>query len=188
MGFFRKLSLAAVCTMALGGCSKPASTDAPSASAQATAATTATPTPTEIPTPTATTTAKPAPTPPSQKAPANQPASAPTAPAAPVVNNTPQPAPPGSKTFTCGDKTQPPCPTQKWMKENMAPAAASEDAAALARGLRYIETHAPPGMPNWESIAKTGAAKAAAGDVAAAKASCKSLPRPIQGALQGPVA
>ena len=33
---------------------------------------------------------------------------------------------------------------------------------------------APPGMPNWESIAKTGAAKAAAGDVAAAKASCKS--------------
>jgi hypothetical protein len=60
------------------------------------------------------------------------------------------------------------------MKANMAAAVAGEDAPALAKGLEYIAAHAPAGMPNWASIAKSGAAKAAAGDVAGAKTSCKS--------------
>jgi hypothetical protein len=60
------------------------------------------------------------------------------------------------------------------MKANMAPAVAAEDVPALAKGLDYIAAHAPAGMPNWSSIAKAGAAKAAAGDVAAAKATCKT--------------
>jgi cytochrome c556 len=60
------------------------------------------------------------------------------------------------------------------MKANMAPAVASEDGPALAKGLEYIAAHAPATMPNWASIAKTGAAKAAKGDIAGAKASCKT--------------
>ena len=56
----------------------------------------------------------------------------------------------------------------------MAVAAASEDAPALAKNLEYVAAHAPAGMPNWGPIAKAGAAKASAGDVAGAKASCKS--------------
>jgi hypothetical protein len=60
------------------------------------------------------------------------------------------------------------------MKANVAIAVASEDAPGLAKGLEYIAAHAPAGMPNWASIAKGGAAKAAAGDVAGAKASCKT--------------
>jgi hypothetical protein len=60
------------------------------------------------------------------------------------------------------------------MKANMAPAVAAEDGPALAKGLEYIASHAPAGMPNWASIAKAGAAKASAGDIAGAKASCKS--------------
>ena len=35
------------------------------------------------------------------------------------------PVAPAGKTYACGDKGQPPCPMQKWMKENMAPAAAN---------------------------------------------------------------
>jgi hypothetical protein len=60
------------------------------------------------------------------------------------------------------------------MKANMATAVASEDAPALAKGLEYVAAHAPAGMPNWASIAKAGAAKAAKGDVDGAKATCKT--------------
>jgi hypothetical protein len=60
------------------------------------------------------------------------------------------------------------------MKSNLAPAVATDDAAALAKGLEYVAAHAPAGMPNWASIAKAGAAKAAAGDVAGAKTTCKT--------------
>jgi hypothetical protein len=60
------------------------------------------------------------------------------------------------------------------MKANMAPATASSDGPALAKGLDYIAAHAPPGMPNWSSIAKAGATKARAGDIDGAKASCKT--------------
>jgi len=80
----------------------------------------------------------------------------------------------GPKTFACGDKGKPACPTQAWMKANMAVAAASADGPALAKGLDYIAAHAPAGMGNWSGIAKGGAAKAKAGDIDGAKASCKS--------------
>jgi hypothetical protein len=80
----------------------------------------------------------------------------------------------GPKTFACGNKGQPTCPTQSWMKANMGPAAASGDGPDLAKGLDYIAAHAPAGMPNWSGIAKGGAAKARAADIDGAKASCKS--------------
>ena len=46
-------------------------------------------------------------------------------------------------------KDKPACPTQAWMKANMAVAAASGDGPALAKGLDYIAAHAPAGMGNW---------------------------------------
>ncbi len=91
-----------------------------------------------------------------------------------TATTTATPTAAGPKTFACGDKDKPPCPTQKWMKANMAPAVASEDTAALAKGLEYIAAHAPAGMPTWAGIAKNGAVKATAGDIAGAKAACKS--------------
>jgi hypothetical protein len=60
------------------------------------------------------------------------------------------------------------------MKANMGPAAATGDTGDLAKGLDYVAAHAPAGMPAWSGIAKGGAAKARAGDVDGAKASCKS--------------
>jgi hypothetical protein len=94
--------------------------------------------------------------------------------AAPAAPSDPAPAAPGEKTFACGEKGQPPCPTQKWMKANMAPAAASGDGAALAKALEYVAGKAPAGFTNWASISKDGAAKAKAGDIDGAKKSCKT--------------
>jgi len=95
----------------------------------------------------------------STRAPAAQPSDA--APSAP------------SKEFACGAKDNP-CPMQKWMKANMAPAAASGDAAALGTALGYVASHAPPGFEKWAGIANDGKAAAAKGDVDGAKKSCKT--------------
>ena len=95
----------------------------------------------------------------SSRAPAAQPSDA--APSAP------------SKDFACGSKENP-CPMQKWMKANMAPAAANGDAAALAKALEYVASHAPPGLDKWTSIATEGAAAAKKNDIDGAKKSCKT--------------
>ena len=80
----------------------------------------------------------------------------------------------GPKTFDCGAKGQKACPMQGWMKGVMGPATSSGDAEKIAKGLDYIAAKPPPGMGNWSSIAKSGAAKAKAGDIDGAKASCKT--------------
>jgi hypothetical protein len=82
--------------------------------------------------------------------------------------------PAGARVFDCGDKGQKPCPAQGWMKANMAPAAASGDAAGLAKQFDYVAAHAPPGLANWAAIAQGGSAKAKAGDIDGAKAACKT--------------
>jgi hypothetical protein len=48
------------------------------------------------------------------------------------------------------------------------------DLPSLATALDKIVGFAPPGFPNWASIAKDGAAAARSGDLAAAKASCRT--------------
>jgi hypothetical protein len=78
-----------------------------------------------------------------------------------------------AKVFDCGGKDQKPCPMQGWMKRVMAPASAGDDGAALAKALTYVAEHAPPGYPDWATMARAGAAKAKAGDVDGAKGSCK---------------
>jgi hypothetical protein len=60
------------------------------------------------------------------------------------------------------------------MKKNINPPVAAGDTAALAAGLDKIVGFAPPGYSNWASIAKDGANAARGGDLAAAKASCRS--------------
>jgi hypothetical protein len=74
----------------------------------------------------------------------------------------------------CGVKPQPDCPLQAWMKTNTNPAIASNDLPALAIALEKTVSFAPPGYTNWASIAKDGAKAAKAGDMTAAKASCRT--------------
>ena len=80
----------------------------------------------------------------------------------------------GPKKFDCGEKGQPVCPLQGFMKSQMATAAASGDGALLAKAFDDVAAHAPPGLASWSAIAKGGAAKARSGDIDGAKASCKA--------------
>src|SRR5690348_1098204 len=73
----------------------------------------------------------------------------------------------------CGTKENP-CPLQKWMRANMGTAAAAEDTAALAKALDKAATFSPDASWTWNKIAADGAAAAKKGDLAGAKASCKS--------------
>jgi hypothetical protein len=79
----------------------------------------------------------------------------------------------GPKTFDCGAKGQKPCPMQGWMKTVMASASSSGDGAKLASALAYTAGKPPPGMGQWTAISNAGVAKAKAGDIEGAKATCK---------------
>lgn len=94
------------------------------------------------------------------------------APAATVVPATTGATP--AKVYDCGAKGQKPCPMQGWMKKVMAGASSNEDGAELAKALTYVADHAPPEFKGWAAIARDGAAKAKAGDIDGAKASCKA--------------
>ena len=74
----------------------------------------------------------------------------------------------------CGKKPLPDCPLQGWMKKNMNPPMAAQDLPALAAALEQAAKLGPPGYGNWASIANDGAKAAKAGDLAAAKASCRT--------------
>jgi hypothetical protein len=60
------------------------------------------------------------------------------------------------------------------MKSNANPLVTTGNLPGLATALEKIVTLAPPGYPNWASIAKDGAAAATSGDLTAAKASCRT--------------
>ncbi len=80
----------------------------------------------------------------------------------------------GPKKFECGAKGQKMCPMQGWMKTVMANASQSGDPEKIANALSYVAARVPPGMGNWAQMARDGAAKAKAGDIDGAKASCKT--------------
>lgn len=84
-----------------------------------------------------------------------------------------KPAASASAGVACGSKTNP-CPLQKWMQDNANPAVSAGDTAALATALEQMQKFAPAGYTNWVSISKDGAKAAKAGDLAGAKASCRS--------------
>lgn len=79
----------------------------------------------------------------------------------------------GPKTFDCGAKGQKACPMQGWMKGVMGPHTSAGDTEKMAKDLAYIAAKPPPGMGSWVAISNEGAAKAKAGDLDGAKASCK---------------
>jgi len=60
------------------------------------------------------------------------------------------------------------------MKANTNPPIAANDLPALATALDKTASFAPAGYGNWASIAKDGAKAARAGDMTAAKASCRT--------------
>jgi cytochrome c553 len=74
----------------------------------------------------------------------------------------------------CGKKPLPDCPLQAWMKDNASPPVLANDGPKLGAALDDIVGFAPAGYPRWASIAKDGASAARSGDVAAAKAACRS--------------
>jgi hypothetical protein len=81
---------------------------------------------------------------------------------------------------TCGSKENP-CPLQKWMRQNMAPANASGDMAALGSDFDKLAKISPDpkwngadAKANWDAIAKAGQAAAKANDAAGVKAACKA--------------
>jgi len=61
-----------------------------------------------------------------------------------------------------------------WMKANVGGPLAGNDLPAVAKGLSAAGKLGPAEFPKWKSIADEGAAAAAKGDLAGAKASCKS--------------
>lgn len=73
----------------------------------------------------------------------------------------------------CGSKDNP-CPLQKWMRANLGTALAANDSAALAANLNKVANASPDATWNWKKIASDGAAAAGRGDIAGAKAACKS--------------
>ena len=80
---------------------------------------------------------------------------------------------PASIDPNCGGRDNP-CPLQRWMRFNMAPALAAKNAAALAAALDRSAGFAPGGNGDWQNIAKTAAAAARAGDIEEARKSCRA--------------
>jgi len=75
----------------------------------------------------------------------------------------------------CGKPGQPPCPLQDWMRKNVAGALAANDTEALSVALDKAAKLTPdPAWDSWTTAATTGAAAAKKGDVAGARAACKS--------------
>lgn len=73
-------------------------------------------------------------------------------------------------------------PLAKWMESTMQAAVEAGDLPKLAAALEKAASFAPDpswnqGESSWERIAKEGAAKAKAGDLEGARATCKSCHR-----------
>ena len=74
----------------------------------------------------------------------------------------------------CGKPGQPACPLQAWMRANVATPLASNDTAALAKGLEKAAALAPdPSWTAWSTLANQGAEAAKKGDLAGARVACK---------------
>ena len=74
---------------------------------------------------------------------------------------------------SCGSKENP-CPLQKWMRQNMAPALAAGDNAGLAAALDKVATISPDASwATWGTYSKQGSDAAKKGDLVSAKAACK---------------
>jgi hypothetical protein len=81
----------------------------------------------------------------------------------------------------CGERDQPPCPLQAWMKRNATTMIGFGETTTLAEVFDQVALLTPPAalwgggksFPNWESIARDGAAASRIGNIPAAKAACR---------------
>lgn len=75
----------------------------------------------------------------------------------------------------CGNPGAPPCPLQSWMRANVAQPLAGNNMNALADGLDRAARLAPDmSWTSWRTIAAQGADAARKGNIAGARAACKS--------------
>lgn len=87
---------------------------------------------------------------------------------------TPPKRPPVStEVAKCGG-VKDPCPLQRWMREQMAPALAAKNAPALAKALDASANMSPVASWEWKGMAIDAAAAARAGDVETARKSCQT--------------
>ncbi len=71
----------------------------------------------------------------------------------------------------CGGRS--PCTLQAWMTASFGPPLDVHDFRVLVPALAALASIAPPGYPNWASIARDGAGAAAIEDDGAVKAACR---------------
>ena len=62
---------------------------------------------------------------------------------------------------------------QAWMREAFAAPLDAHDSRSLVTALGRAAVEAPPGYPNWASVARDGADAARVDDLDAVKASCR---------------
>lgn len=87
---------------------------------------------------------------------------------------TPPKRPPTStEVAKCGG-VKDPCPLQRWMREQMAPALAAKNAPALAKALEASANMSPVASWEWKGMAMDAAAAARTGDVETARKSCQT--------------
>jgi len=101
------------------------------------------------------------------------------APPATAAPGTSAPATAGEVAEACGERGQPSCPLQGFMKTKMGPTLQRGDLAALAAVLDLVAANPPDpsyeaSEPRWSKISQDGAAAARANDTAGARASCKA--------------
>ena len=90
-------------------------------------------------------------------------------------SGSPTGAPPNGGTAAgpaCGRPPLAPCPMQQWMKANVAPAFNNGQLERLVAPLGTLASAAPPEFPDWEGIARRGAAAAARGDQNGVRTAC----------------
>lgn len=89
-------------------------------------------------------------------------------------NDTPAALPPSPLRTVPGSQGRPSESLKAWMKSNAAPASVAGDTRALERVFTSIGGLAPRDYPEWESMAKRGAAAAHADDLEGCRYACKS--------------
>jgi len=85
-----------------------------------------------------------------------------------------------AKDFPCGEKGEPLCPMQKWMKKNIAKSVSAGDLPSIAKHLQFIADHPVEGYDDWTEMAEEGVKAARADDLKGAKKSCKTCHKAYQ--------
>lgn len=98
----------------------------------------------------------------------------PAAPPAPVESAAAAPSASAGDPGPCGEKGQPDCPLQSFMKQEMKPALKGGEFEKLAAALEKVSKVPPQGYDEWTKIALSGVEAAKKQDEAAAKKVCKT--------------